>query len=169
MVALGIFLVHMASMIFLILVGGVYMMQNTEIFANNLREPLKYDWPLAILFGFCTAMLGVTGFETSANYIEEQQKGVFPKTLFNSWIIVFVMNPILSIVCLGVLDLGTLESHHRDVLAKTGDPPTDPTRSSPPHLGFPFTTLRQNHNDAHCMFYRCILDAFGKSLYSAKL
>lgn len=109
----------MASMVFLILVGGVYMMQNPEIFANNLREPLKYDWPLAILFGFCTAMLGVTGFETSANYIEEQQKGVFPKTLFNSWIIVFIMNPILSIVCLGVLDLGTLEAHHRDVLAKT--------------------------------------------------
>uniref|UniRef100_A0A6U2CW25 Amino acid permease/ SLC12A domain-containing protein n=1 Tax=Hemiselmis andersenii TaxID=464988 RepID=A0A6U2CW25_HEMAN len=118
-VALGIFLVHMASMVFLIMVGGVYMLQNSEIFANNLREPLKYDWPLAILFGFCTAMLGVTGFETSANYIEEQQKGVFPKTLFNSWIIVFVMNPILSIVCLGVLDLGTLEAHHRDVLAKT--------------------------------------------------
>jgi amino acid transporter len=118
-VAVGIFIVHMGSMVFLILVGGVYMMQNTDILANNLREPLKYDWPMAILFGFCTAMLGVTGFETSANYIEEQQKGVFTKTLFNTWLIVFILNPVLSIVCLGVLDLGTLQAHHRDVLAKT--------------------------------------------------
>ena len=86
-VAVGIFIVHMGSMAFLILVGGVYTLQNPSIFAANLRAPLKYDWPLSILFGFCTAMLGVTGFETSANYIEEQQKGVFPKTLFNSWLV----------------------------------------------------------------------------------
>ena len=118
-VALGIFIVHMGSMVFLILVGTVYTLQNPSILANNLRAPLKYDWPLSLIFGFCTAMLGVTGFETSANYIEEQQKGVFPKTLFNSWAVVFVLNPVLSIVCMGVLDLETLEAHHRDVLAKT--------------------------------------------------
>ena len=118
-VAVGIFIVHMASMVFLIFVGGLYTMQNPSILGNNLREPLKYDWPLAILFGFCTAMLGVTGFETSSNYIEEQQRGVFPKTLFNSWLIVFILNPILCVVCMGVLDLDTLEAHHRDVLAKT--------------------------------------------------
>ena len=118
-VAVGIFIVHMASMVFLIFVGGLYTMQNPSILGNNLREPLKYDWPLAILFGFCTAMLGVTGFETSSNYIEEQQRGVFPKALFNSWLIVFILNPILCVVCMGVLDLDTLEAHHRDVLAKT--------------------------------------------------
>mmetsp|Transcript_49638 Transcript_49638/g.118122 ORF Transcript_49638/g.118122 Transcript_49638/m.118122 type:complete len:545 (+) Transcript_49638:503-2137(+) len=118
-VAVGIFIVHMASMIFLVFVGALYTMQNPSILSANLRMPLKYDWPLAILFGFCTAMLGVTGFETSSNYIEEQQRGVFPKTLFNSWLIVFIMNPILCIVCMGVLDLNTLEAHHRDVLAKT--------------------------------------------------
>mmetsp|Transcript_64863 Transcript_64863/g.148558 ORF Transcript_64863/g.148558 Transcript_64863/m.148558 type:complete len:684 (-) Transcript_64863:309-2360(-) len=118
-VAVGIFVVHMASMAFLIAVAGTYAFTNPHIMADNLRAPLKYDWPLAILFGFCTAMLGVTGFETSSNYIEEQQRGVFPKTLFNSWLIVFIMNPILCIVCMGVLDLNTLEAHHRDVLAKT--------------------------------------------------
>uniref|UniRef100_A0A7S0ESQ3 Amino acid permease/ SLC12A domain-containing protein n=1 Tax=Hanusia phi TaxID=3032 RepID=A0A7S0ESQ3_9CRYP len=118
-VAVGIFIVHMGSMVFLIFVGTLYTFQNPSILANNLKEPLKYDWPLSILFGFCTAMLGVTGFETSANYIEEQQRGVFPKTLFNTWFIVFCLNPLLSIICLGVLDLPTLEAHHRDVLAKT--------------------------------------------------
>ncbi len=32
---------------------------------------------------------------------------------------VFLLNPLLSVVCMGVLDLATLEAHHRDVLAKT--------------------------------------------------
>jgi hypothetical protein len=32
-----------------------------------------------IYFGYCSGLLGVTGFETSANYIEEQKDGVFPK------------------------------------------------------------------------------------------
>jgi hypothetical protein len=29
------------------------------------------------------AMLGVTGFETSANFVEEQKPGVYPRTLRN--------------------------------------------------------------------------------------
>jgi hypothetical protein len=33
--------------------------------------------------------------------------------------VVFLLNPLLSVVCMGVLDLATLEAHHRDVLAKT--------------------------------------------------
>mmetsp|Transcript_26416 Transcript_26416/g.86841 ORF Transcript_26416/g.86841 Transcript_26416/m.86841 type:complete len:680 (-) Transcript_26416:600-2639(-) len=116
--AVGVFIVHIASMCFLIAVAATFMVQNPEIMAANLREPLKYDWPLSLIFGFCVALLGVTGYETSVNYIEEQQKGVFFKTLFNTWLIVFLMNPALSIVCMGVLDLNTIESHHRDVLAK---------------------------------------------------
>jgi hypothetical protein len=28
-------------------------------------------------------MLGVTGFETSANFVEEQKPGVYPRTLRN--------------------------------------------------------------------------------------
>ena len=33
--------------------------------------------------GFSSAMLGITGFETSANFIEEQEPGVYAKTLRN--------------------------------------------------------------------------------------
>jgi hypothetical protein len=28
-----------------------------------------------MFFGFCSSLIGVSGFETSANYIEEQAKG----------------------------------------------------------------------------------------------
>jgi len=116
--ATGIFLVHISTMCFLIAIGTTYMIANPIIITENLREPLKYDWPLSLMFGFCVGMLGVTGFETSANYVEETQKGVYPKVLFNTWLISMLLNPALSIVCMGVLDMNSMESHHRDVLAK---------------------------------------------------
>lgn len=48
--------------------------------------PQKYSLPGALFFGFSVSLLGVSGFETSANYIEEQKEGVFAKTLRNMWI-----------------------------------------------------------------------------------
>jgi len=35
----------------------------------------------ALFFGTSTAMLGISGFETSSQFVEEQADGVFPKTL----------------------------------------------------------------------------------------
>mmetsp|Transcript_85475 Transcript_85475/g.227942 ORF Transcript_85475/g.227942 Transcript_85475/m.227942 type:complete len:598 (+) Transcript_85475:267-2060(+) len=118
-VATGIFLVHLASLLLFVVVGCAYSFQNPSIFLQNMQEPLRFEWPKAVLYGFCTAMLGVTGFETSANYIEEQQRGLFPKTLHNTWLLVFIINPVLSVVCLGVLDMKTMHEHYRDLLAKT--------------------------------------------------
>jgi hypothetical protein len=31
------------------------------------------------VLGFSAAMLGISGFESSANFVEEQEQGVFPK------------------------------------------------------------------------------------------
>ena len=39
--------------------------------------------PVAIIYGFSSAMLGITGFETTSNFVEQQEKGVFAKTLRN--------------------------------------------------------------------------------------
>jgi hypothetical protein len=116
-VALAIFILHMGSMIALVIVGGIYAVQNPAIFWANVQLPLKYSWPVSLVAGFCTAILGVTGFESSANFIEEQKKGVYPKTLFNAWAIVFILNPLLSLVVLGVVDLNDLNDSTGDVLA----------------------------------------------------
>lgn len=35
---------------------------------------------IAIYLGFAAAMLGISRFENSVNFVEEQQDGVFPKT-----------------------------------------------------------------------------------------
>jgi hypothetical protein len=38
-------------------------------------------WATALLFGVSSAMLGVSGFESSSQFVEEQATGVFVKTL----------------------------------------------------------------------------------------
>jgi hypothetical protein len=50
---------------------------------HNYTAPGPANTFLAIFYGFSSAMLGITGFETSANFVEEQQPGVYPKTLRN--------------------------------------------------------------------------------------
>ncbi len=63
-------------------------------------------------------MLGITGFETSANYVEEQQRGVYVKTLRNTWAAVFVLNPILAIVTVGVLSFEAIRQANLDGVKK---------------------------------------------------
>lgn len=54
----------------------------------NFRNKGPDNPPLAIVYGFSSAMLGITGFETTANFVEQQKKGVFAKTLRNMiWLV----------------------------------------------------------------------------------
>jgi len=54
-------------------------------------------------------MLGITGFETSANFVEQQAKGVFPKTLRNMWIAVAFFNPVISFLSFCILDANIVQ------------------------------------------------------------
>ncbi|KAE8902100.1 hypothetical protein PF005_g1826 [Phytophthora fragariae] len=58
----------------------------------------------SIFFGFGASMLGITGFESSSNYVEEQP-GVFRKTLRNMWALVTFFNLGLGVGILAVLPL----------------------------------------------------------------
>lgn len=57
----------------------------------------------ALFFGFAASLLGVSGFESSANFVEEQQRGVFRKTLRNMLIGVTVFNPLIALIVLNVM------------------------------------------------------------------
>ena len=93
---------------------------------------------------------GLTGFETSANYIEEagpfearkaQMQGlgegvsegqsapmplpprrisVFERTISNMWWLVVIVNPIITTLSLGVLDLPTIMSSTNNILSVVG-------------------------------------------------
>lgn len=62
----------------------------------------------SIFFGFSSAMLGVSGFETSANFVEEQRPGVFPKTLTNMWVSVSIINFALPCLVIAIMPLDTV-------------------------------------------------------------
>jgi amino acid transporter len=83
--------------------------------------PLGGSITMALFFGFSAAMLGISGFESSANYVEEQQEGVFPKTLRNMWIVVSIFNPLIAFLALGLLPQEVVNSNQDALLSFLGE------------------------------------------------
>lgn len=112
-VALGIFLVHLGSLVILTSFIAYFLIQNgIGIWLDNWNFPISDSGSVAkaIFFGFAASMLGVSGFESSANFVEEQAKGVFPKTLRNMWAIVSVINPLMAVFALALFAIPMLQS-----------------------------------------------------------
>lgn len=80
-VAVIIFLVHLVSLSVLV-IAGIWFIANTgfDTLHLNWPTPVKSGGILTALFlGFSAAMLGISGFESSANFVEEQEPGVLQK------------------------------------------------------------------------------------------
>ncbi len=71
----------------------------------------------ALFFGFAAAMLGISGFESSANFVEEQAEGVFPKTLRNMWIAVTIFNPGMAFLALALVPIPEVAEHREALLS----------------------------------------------------
>ncbi|MCC6590218.1 MAG: APC family permease [Bryobacterales bacterium] len=119
-VALAIFVIHMVTLSILVVTCGWAILQNPARLADNVAAPLPGGWTRALFFGFSAAMLGISGFESSANFIEEQQPGVFPLTLRNMWSAVAFFNPVISLIALGMVSLSDVSAHQTDLLAHMG-------------------------------------------------
>jgi len=129
-VATCIFFFHILTLTLLSVVCFVYTVQHPSVFADNMATSLPpVDFAgrvidsnvvAAIFFGFSAAMLGITGFESSAQFVEEQQPGVFRKTLRNMWVLVTLFNTVLSFMALGVLPLHEIIQQKDTVLAEMG-------------------------------------------------
>eukprot|EP00475_Leptophrys_vorax_P000846 TRINITY_DN10456_c0_g1_i1.p1 TRINITY_DN10456_c0_g1~~TRINITY_DN10456_c0_g1_i1.p1 ORF type:complete len:700 (+),score=173.99 TRINITY_DN10456_c0_g1_i1:109-2208(+) len=122
-VAAFIFSIHLIVMAILIVDCFVFAVNDGfSMLAHNFSHRMDalpdgrtpYEFGTALAFGFGSAMLGITGFETSANYVEEQKPGVFPKTLRNMWFCVAFLNPVLSVLSFCVLDLPTVMGYPLD-------------------------------------------------------
>ncbi len=120
MVALAIFVVHMATLTVLAAVSSVHVVRDPSLLLTNWSMPDPEGLGTALFFGFAAGMLGISGFESSANFIEEQEVGVFPKTLRNMWIAIFVFNPLISLLSLGLLPLEEIRTVPPDLLAQMG-------------------------------------------------
>jgi|SRR6476661_4874019 len=122
-VAIIIFLTHLLSLT--ILVGATIWFLSTHGLDNlslNFQLPTKGGSILtALFFGFSAAMLGISGFESSANFVEEQARGVFQKTLRNMWVVVTLFNPLIAFLAIAALPLVEVGQHTETLLSHMGD------------------------------------------------
>lgn len=116
-VAFAIFSTHMVTLTLLSVTTIIYLGQHG---VGMLRENYYFEFqPVfwrSIVYGFSSAMLGVSGFESSANFVEEQKDGVFVKTLRNMWVAVSIFNPLLAFLALCTM--------RQDFMAEPDNQPT---------------------------------------------
>ncbi|MBU0484504.1 MAG: APC family permease [Proteobacteria bacterium] len=121
-VAQIIFIFHLLSLV--LLTGAVIMFlfhNGLQIFHSNNQLPSPHgSIKMAIFWGFAAAMLGISGFESSANFVEEQQDGVFPKTLRNMWIVVSIFNPLMAFLALTIIPIPEVSLHETNLLSYMG-------------------------------------------------
>ena len=117
-VATGIFITHMISISVLIVSLLWFLIFNgfSTLF-ENFSLPVKGSIASALFFGFSAAMLGISGFESSANYVEEQKSGVFTKTLRNMWIIVSIINPVIAFLAIAVIPVAVVSAKQESLLS----------------------------------------------------
>ncbi|MBS7230577.1 APC family permease [Flavobacterium psychroterrae] len=121
-VAVIIFITHLATLSLLVLASLWFVLNNgLETFHINWETPIAYgNIKTALFLGFSAAMLGISGFESSANFVEEQEHGVFPKTLRNMWAIVSFFNPVIAILLISVIPLTEVGANKESLLAHLG-------------------------------------------------
>ncbi len=122
-VAVVIFITHIATLTLLIIVGAIFLFNHGfDTFATNFAQPLPGGsiWR-ALFFGFAAAMLGISGFESSANFVEEQARGVFSKTLRNMWLAVTIFNPLTAFLVLAIIPMSAVPEHQAALLAYIGE------------------------------------------------
>ncbi len=117
-VALVIFIFHMSVLVAFCILGFLNFPADFHILKENLQTmPALSQIPVAVFLGFSAALLGVSGFESSANFVEEQGQGVFRKTLRNMLVAVIIFNPLTSIISLNLLPLNDIVAHKDHLLS----------------------------------------------------
>jgi amino acid transporter len=118
-VALTIFIFHMTILTLFCVLGFIKLPTDFHILKANLSTlPAGKDLLIAVSLGFSAALLGISGFESSANFVEEQDVGVFRKTLRNMLIAVAIFNPLTSILSLNLMPLAEIVGHKDYLLSE---------------------------------------------------
>ncbi len=118
-VALVIFIIHLTSLTVFIFLSLPVVLTSSQIWTQNWQTLSQgFNWPKALFLGVSAAMLGVSGFESSANFVEQQQHGVFRKTLRNMWVAVTIFNPLIALVALGLMPVAGISAHQDDLLSR---------------------------------------------------
>ncbi|MDX6182849.1 APC family permease [Flavobacterium sp. Fl-77] len=122
-VAVFIFITHLVTLSLLVLASLWFILNNgLDTFHINWELPVKFgNITTALFLGFSAAMLGISGFESSANFVEEQKQGVFPKTLRNMWAIVSFFNPVIALLLIAIIPMAEVGENKESLLAYLGE------------------------------------------------
>lgn len=122
-VAVIIFMTHIGTLALLVLASAWFVLTHgLDTFHINWQTPISSgSIQTALFLGFSAAMLGISGFESSANFVEEQEHGVFSKTLRNMWGIVSFFNPVIAILLISVIPLTEVGENKESLLAHLGE------------------------------------------------
>ena len=121
-VAIIIFITHILTLTLLVIVGFLFLFNNGfDTLALNYSKPVEGGILRALFFGFAAAMLGISGFESSANFVEEQAPGVFIRTLRNMWLAVTIFNPLTAFLALALIPMAAVAGHQEALLAYLGE------------------------------------------------
>ncbi len=124
-VAAGIFSLHIVTL--LVFLGAAIVALATgvlpSVWAANATATAAlvsaHGGLAPVLFlAFSASLLGVSGFESSANFVEEQAPGVFPKTLRNMTAGVLFFNPMVALMILQVMSLAGIIAAKDFVIAE---------------------------------------------------
>ena len=119
-VATVMFIVHVTALIVLIGWSLTFAIENKwAIFMDNINSPFPdgATWSVALYFGYSSALLGITGFETAANYVEEMKDSItYVRTLRNMWYSVAFFNPVLGLLSMAVLPLNEIYQYPLNLL-----------------------------------------------------
>ena len=120
-VAVVIFITHISTLLLLLGVGVVFVLRGgPSTLVANLAAPMEISVTQALFFGFAAAMLGISGFESSSNFVEEQARGVFPKTLRNMWAAVSFFNPSMALLALALVPIAAVPANQEALLSYMG-------------------------------------------------
>ncbi len=120
-VAVVIFITHIATLLLLLGVGVLFVLRRgPATLVENLSAPMEISVTQALFFGFAAAMLGISGFESSSNFVEEQAHGVFPKTLRNMWAAVSFFNPSMALLALALVPIAAVPENQEALLSYMG-------------------------------------------------
>lgn len=120
-VALAIFGLHVSTLLLVVgFASAKWAHEGMDTLKRNWHSELNPPVLKALGYGFSAASLGITGFETSANFIEEQKDGVFVKTLRNMWVSTLVFNPALGLLTFAVVPIEDVLANSQTALGELG-------------------------------------------------
>jgi amino acid transporter len=105
-----IFVFHLITLIVFVGAGVYYFFHGPSFFIENIHatQQLITDRGgifMALYLAFSASLLGVSGFESSSNFVEEQKPGVFRKTLRNMLLGVAIFNPLIVLIVLNSMPI----------------------------------------------------------------